>query len=129
MAAGCSIVANMKFATLSVVTVVMLAIAGCSLAYQRKTFNDGFDFPDENVDLIVKGKTTGDEIIEMFGGPLQKSAVSENEEHWRYFYSAGLEIKESGFLTDEMQSSRRHKTLVIVLKHGIVTDFTYTEGH
>jgi outer membrane protein assembly factor BamE (lipoprotein component of BamABCDE complex) len=118
----------MKLATLSVVAVVVLAIAGCSLAYHRKTYNDGFDFPGENADLIVKGKTTGDEIIEMFGGPLQKIDVSEDEEHWRYFYSTGIEIEESGFLTDEMQSSRRNKTLVIVLKHGIVTDFTYTES-
>jgi len=129
MAAGCSIVLNMKFATLSVVAVVMLAVAGCSLAYHRKTFNDGFDFPSENVGLIVKGKTTGDEIIEMFGGPLQKSDISEDAEQWRYFYSTGIEIKESVFLTDETQSSRWHKTLVIVLKHGIVTNFIYTEGH
>jgi outer membrane protein assembly factor BamE (lipoprotein component of BamABCDE complex) len=129
MAARCSIVVNMKLATLSVVAFVMLAMAGCSLGYHRKTFNDGFDFPNENVDLIVNGKTTGDEIIEMFGGPLQKIEVSESEEHWRYFYSTGFEIKESGFLTDETQSSRWHKTLVIVLKHGVVTNFTYTEGH
>jgi hypothetical protein len=119
----------MKLATLFVVSVVMLAVAGCSLTYHRKTFNDGFDFPSENVALIVKGKTTGDDIIGMFGGPLQKSDVSENEEHWRYYYSTGIVIYESGFLSDETQSSRWHKTLIIVLKHGVVTDFTYSEGH
>jgi hypothetical protein len=117
------------FAMLPVTAFVLLEVAGCSLAYHRKTFNDGFDFPSENVDLIVKGKTTGDEIIEMFGGPLQKKDISENQEQWRYFYSTGIEIKESGFLTVEEHSARWHKTLVIVFKNGIVTNFIYSEGH
>jgi outer membrane protein assembly factor BamE (lipoprotein component of BamABCDE complex) len=118
----------MKTITLSVVALVLLAVAGCTLAYHRKTFDDGFDFPSEKVNKIVKGKTTGDEIIQMFGGPLGKSEILENEEQWRYFYSTGIEVKESGFLTDEERSTRRRKTLVILLKNGVVTNFTYTEG-
>jgi hypothetical protein len=119
----------MKLTTISVVAIVMLAIAGCSLSYHRKTFNDGFDFPSEYVGEIVKGKTTGDEIISMFGGPLQKNDISDNEEQWRYYYMTGIEINENGFLTDEQHSSRWSKTLVIVLKNGIVTNFIYSEGH
>lgn len=99
------------------------------MAYHRKTFDDGFDFPSENVNKIIKGKTTGDEIIKMFGGPLEKDEILENVEQWRYFYLTGVEIKENGLLTDEEQSTRWHKMLVILLKDGVVTDFTYTEGH
>lgn len=122
-------VANMKHLTLSVVAFALLTIAGCALAYHRSTFNDGFDFPSENVNKIIKGKTTGDEIIQMFGGPLAKNEVSENEEQWKYSYSTGIEIKESGFLTDEEQSTSQHKALFILIKNGIVTDFTYIEGN
>ena len=119
----------MKPITLSVAAFILLAIAGCSLAYHRRTFDDGFDFPGEYADKIIKGKTTGDEIIKMFGGPLSKTEIPENKEQWRYFYKTGVEIKESGFLTDEEHSTRWHKTLVILLKNGIVIDYTYTEGH
>ncbi|HTN94699.1 MAG TPA: hypothetical protein VMJ33_08970 [Gallionella sp.] len=114
---------------ISVVFLVMLAVGGCSLSYYRKTFNDGFDFPSENVSRIVKGKTTGDEIIEMFGGPLAKNDLPETIEVWRYSYSTGVRIEEGGFFSDDVESTRQYKTLVITLKNGTVTDFTYTEGH
>jgi outer membrane protein assembly factor BamE (lipoprotein component of BamABCDE complex) len=129
---GCKlsvIVTNMKLIKTSVVSFALLAIAGCTLAYHRSTITGGFDFPGGNVSMIVKGKTTGDEIIQMFGGPLSKNDILENEEQWRYSYSTGIEIRESGFLTDEEHSTHWHKTLVILFKNGIVTDFTYTEGH
>ena len=119
----------MKHLTLSFIAFILLAVAGCTLAYHRKTFDDGFDFPGENVSKIIKGKTTGDEIIQMFGGPLAKTEIPENKEQWRYFYTTGVEIKESSFLTDEEHSTRRQKTLVILLRNGIVIDYIYTEGH
>ena len=119
----------MKFLATSVVALALLAFAGCTLSYKRSTFDDGFYFPSENVSKIVKGKTTGDEIVQLFGGPLSKNDILENTEQWRYTYTTGVEVKESGLLTDEERSTRRHKTLVILLKNGIVTDFTYTEGH
>ena len=99
------------------------------MSYQRKTFDDGFDFPSENVSKIVKGKTTGDGIVQLFGGPLSKNEILENTEQWRYTYSTGVEVRESGFLTDEERSTRWNKTLVIQLKNGIVTGYTYTESH
>ena len=107
----------------------LLAVAGCSLSYHRQTFNDGFDFPSENVSGIVIGKTTGDELVELFGGPLAKNDISETEEVWRYSYSTGLTTEIGGFFSDEVQSTRRYKMLVINLKNGTVTNFTYTEGH
>jgi hypothetical protein len=118
----------MKHITSYVVAFVVLSVVGCSLSYQRKTFDEGFYFFSENVNKIILGKTTGDEIIDLFGGPLAKIEIMQNEEQWRYYYSTGIEIRESGFLTDEVQSTRWHKTLVIRFKNGIVTGFIYTEG-
>jgi hypothetical protein len=120
-----SLIANMKHLLLSVSAFILLAIAGC--AYHNSTYNDGFDFPIENVSQIIIGKTTDNELITMFGGPLEKSEVSENEERWEYSYSSGTKIEES-FLTDEVHSTGHYKTLDILLKNGTVTNFTYTES-
>jgi outer membrane protein assembly factor BamE (lipoprotein component of BamABCDE complex) len=120
---------NIKHLTFSVVAFILLAVVGCSFAFHRSTYNDGFDFPSENVNKIMKGETTGDELIQMFGGPLAKIEVSENEEEWKYSSSTGTEIVAKGFLTDKEQSTGQHKTLDIMLKNGTVTDFTYTESH
>jgi hypothetical protein len=108
---------------------ILLSADGCALSYHRTTYNDGFDFPSENISKIVKGKTTGDELVEIFGGPLAKSEVSEDEEIWRYSSTTGTKIEQTGFLSDEVQSTRQHKTLDVRLKNGIVTDFSYTEGN
>jgi outer membrane protein assembly factor BamE (lipoprotein component of BamABCDE complex) len=118
----------MKPLTLFVAAFILLSADGCTLSYHRTTYNDGFDFPSENVNRIVKGVTTGDELVELFGGPLVKSEVSEDEEIWRYSSTTGMKIEETGFLTDEVQSTRQHKTLDIRLKKGTVTDFSYSEG-
>lgn len=123
------IAVNMKHSTLSAIAFILLALAGCTFGFHRSVHNDGFDFPSENVSKILIGKTTGDELIKMFGGPLAKFEVSENEERWKYSYSTGIEIGEQGFLTDTVQSASYHKTLVILLKNGTVTNFTFNEGH
>lgn len=122
------IVVNMKHLTLPAVAFILFAFEGCALAFHRSTYDDGYDFPSENVNRIINGKTTGDELIQLFGGPLAKYEVSENEERWKYYYSTGTEIVEKGFLTDEVQSTGQRKTLVILLKNGTVTNFTYTES-
>ena len=119
----------MKPLTLFVAAFILLSADGCTLSYHRTTYNDGFDFPSENVNKIVKGITTSDELVELFGGPLVKSEVSEDEEIWRYSSTTGMKIEETGFLTDEVQSTRQHKTLDIRLKKGTVTDFSYSEGN
>jgi hypothetical protein len=119
---------NIKHTRFSIVAFISLAVVGCAFAFQRSTYKVGFDFPSENVSKIMKGKTTGDELIKMFGGPLEKVEVSENEEEWKYFYSTGIEIVEKSFLTDKEQSTGQFRTLDIMLKNGAVTDFTYTES-
>lgn len=121
------IVVNMKHLTLSVVAFILLAVVGCTFAFRHSNYNNGFNFPSENVNKIKKGKTTANELIQMFGGPLTKFEVSENEEVWNYSYSTGIQIVEKGFLTDTAQATGQHMRLNILLKNGTVTDFSYTE--
>jgi hypothetical protein len=121
------IVVNMKYLSLSVASFILLAVVGCASSFSESTTNNGFDFPSENVKKIIKGKTTGNELIQMFGGPLFKWDVSEDEEHWMYSYTTGNKFEVKGFLTDKVQSTSQHKSLFIFLKNGIITNFNYTE--
>jgi hypothetical protein len=119
----------MKLIKLPVAAVVLLGVIGCTFSFRHSTDYDGFDFPNENVKKIVKGKTTGGEIILMFGGPLSKFEVSENEEQWVYSFSSETNYSVEGIFNDKTQSTSQHKTLNILLKNGTVTNFTYTESH
>lgn len=49
----------MKHLTFSVVAFILFAVVGCALASHRTIYYDGFDFPSENVNKIMIGKTTG----------------------------------------------------------------------
>ena len=120
---------RMKQLTLSAVALMISLVAGCSLAYHRSTSVDGFDFPSENVGKIVKGKTTDGDLMRLFGSPLGKSDAPNDVVEWRYHYSTGLNIEEQGFFTSDEHSTGHHKTLVILMKNGTVTDFFYSEGN
>ena len=104
-------------------------LGGCALSFNRETTNDGFDFPSANVSRIVRNKTTADELVQLFGGPLEKTELPDNSEEWKYYYSTGYELKEQGFLTDYEKSEHHSRTLYLQLTNGVVKDYTYREGH
>ena len=118
-------VVNIKHSTLAVLALVSLAATSCGLSYYRLSLVDGIDFPDWNVSKIVKKKTTGDEVVRLFGQPLSKYELLDNVEMWGYSYTTRFELKENGLLTDEAQFREYHKALYIRLENGIVTDFNY----
>lgn len=97
-------------------------------SFKHTTYEDGFDFPSENVIKIVIGKTTGKELIQMFGGPFEKYEISDDEEQWIYFYSSGTKFVVKSLLTDKVESTGRHKTLSIRLKNGTTSNFSYSES-
>jgi hypothetical protein len=122
------IAVNMKYLMLSVAAFILLAVAGCMSSFKHTVYSDGFDFPSENVKKIVAGKTTGKELIQMFGGPFEKYGISDEEEQWVYFYSTGTKFTVKSLLTDKVQSIGQHKTLSIRLKNGTITNFSYSES-
>jgi hypothetical protein len=122
------IAVNKRCMMLSAVAFILLAAAGCMSSFKHTVYSDGFDFPSENVKKIVAGKTTGKELIQMFGGPFEEYEISEDEEQWVYFYSTGTKFVEKSLLTDRVESTGQHKTLSARLKKGIVTSFSYSES-
>jgi hypothetical protein len=113
----------MKRLALAVVAVISLAVVGCATS----SYSVGKDFPSENVSKIVKGKTTGNELIGMLGEPFSKTVLSESEEKWIYTYSSGTASAQSYVFTTKVQTTGQHKMLDVLLKNGIVTNFTYTD--
>lgn len=114
----------MKNLVLFVIVAISLTAAGCATS----SYSVGRDFSTENVNKILKGKTTGNDLLQMFGEPFSKTVLSETEEKWLYTYSSGTASAQSYVFTMKVESTGRQKTLDILLKNGVVTNFTFTDG-
>lgn len=73
---------------------------------------------------VTKGKTTAAELRQMFGEPFSKTVISETEEKWLYSHSSGT----VRVVAMKAQTTGRQKTLDLLLKDGVVTNFAYTDG-
>jgi outer membrane protein assembly factor BamE (lipoprotein component of BamABCDE complex) len=65
---------------------------GCAT---ETTTTTGRDFDSSKAGQIVKGKTTADEIVAMFGTPSTKQPEAGDGEKWEYFYGTTT-VKSSG---------------------------------
>jgi hypothetical protein len=117
---------NMKSISLVAVVVVSLVVFGC--IQNLPPSSSGVDFQDENVRRIVRGETTDKEIVQMFGEPLSKTVSSATEKHWIYKYASGNATVVRHFTSVETKYKGKVKTLDILFKNGIVTNFTFNES-
>lgn len=69
------------------VPLLCLVMLGCTYTNQ---YESGSQIAVENVNRIVKGKTTEAELIGMFGQPFSKAVISATEVKWIYTHNAGL---------------------------------------
>lgn len=99
-------------------------VSGCA----DSEFRYGRDFPTEHVGRVVKGRTTAAEMRQWFGEPFSKAPLSATEERWLYTHAAGTARAQSFIVGAAVQSSSRHKTLDVLLRDGVVTNYTFTEG-
>lgn len=118
----------MKRLGLAVVAAISLVVVGCANTH-TSSYSVGKNFPSENVSKIVKNETTVIELIQMFGEPFLKTVISESEEKWTYNYSSGTASVQRKFVQiGKVQTTGQRKTLDVLLKNGIVTNFAYTES-
>ena len=101
-----------------VLSIIIIGLMGCSAPVKH-----GAEFDDHNVDNIVKGETTKQQLIEWFGEPGIKSTISENEEKWVYSFTRG-KVTSGIFRT---KSDITTKILDLYLKEDIVINFAYSE--
>jgi outer membrane protein assembly factor BamE (lipoprotein component of BamABCDE complex) len=86
-----------------------------------------------SVSKIVKGSTTRDELISLFGQPYQTVMLPDGGRTLYYIYhraSVGSGFKPIGqILSGKKASAATNPNLSVILdKQGIVTDFEYTPG-
>jgi len=103
--------------------VTLTGAAGCATS----NYSYGRDFDSKNVALISKGKTTSAEMTTLFGQPFTKQVVSETDENWTYIYSTSTAKAQSYLITTKVESTTQQKTLTVLMKNGIVTNYTFTE--
>ena len=108
----------------SITLAAALVLGGCATA----SFSYGRDFNSANVGKIVKGKTTSADLQQLEGDPFTKTRVSDTEETWLYTYTVSESKAHNFIVVANVNTTTSQKTLNVVLDHGVVTNFTFTEG-
>ncbi|CAG9297070.1 outer membrane protein assembly factor BamE domain-containing protein [Celerinatantimonas diazotrophica] len=113
----------MKLQWIVVAFVSALLLSGCATS----NYSVGRDFPSQEVQQIVKGKTTQAQILAMFGKPYSKSALENNQEKWVYLYSHGTSHAQSYLITMSVTVKGHRKMLDVLFKDGVVENYSYLE--
>ncbi len=106
---------------LALFTVILLNCA-------TKHYSIGKDFDETLIPRIEKNKTTQEELINMFGEPYVKRVLSEYEQKWLYHYESGHLKSRSYVLTTKVETIGSKKSLKILLRDGVVVEYSYTKG-
>ena len=101
-----------------------MLLAGCA----SSSYNYGKNFETQNISKIQKGQTTSKDLVSMFGEPFVKTVVSTNEEKWMYIYTKGTAKAQNYIVTMKVNATGEQKTLDVLLKDGVVVNYTYNEG-
>ena len=110
------------------VVIVMSSVVGC-VSVPPTEMTTGRNFNEKLVDKIEKGKTTTAEVKTLFGEPFMKNVMSANEEKWLYFYTRSTATAQGSVFTPiTVRSEGRNKTLDVLFKDGVVTNFTYSNA-
>ena len=96
------------------------ALGGCTTT----AISTGGEFSTYNVDLIVKGETTAEEMVKLFGQPFQKAVITTNQEKWIYME---ITSKARGSIFTGFSSDTRQKMLDVLLTDDIVVNFAFSE--
>ncbi len=113
--------------SVKIITIALL-VASTLLGCATSTYTVGNDFASQNVSKIIKGKTTTQELVALFGQPLSKTPVSATDEKWLYHYVSSTSSAQSYVITMDVTSSTFQKTLDVFISNGVVINFTHTQG-
>ena len=109
-------------------SILMVLLALLLVACAKSDYSVGNDFSSEQVNNIVKGETTTEQLVSWFGQPYSKIVISENETKWMYVHTKGEAKMQSYLVTAKYTSSGTQKTLDILVKNNIVVNYTFTSG-
>ena len=97
---------------------LIVCFVGCT-----STSHTGIDFDASKIGKIERGKTTSEELIQMFGEPFMKAAIAKNKAQWVYNY---ITRSSKGVFTVTKETDQ--KILEIELKDNVVVNYRYTAG-
>jgi hypothetical protein len=110
------------------ISIVAAMFAVMILSCATKHYSVGKDFDETLIPYIEKNITTQDVLLAMFGEPYVKSILSEQEQKWLYHYESGSLKSQSFVLTTKVKTIwGRKKVLKVLLRDGIVVDYTFTK--
>tara|TARA_Y100001934_G_C12278865_1_gene738839 strand:- start:745 stop:1113 length:369 start_codon:yes stop_codon:yes gene_type:complete len=100
-------------------------LSGCATS----NYSVGTDFSVEKASEIVKGETTTAQLVSLLGEPYSKHVLSETQEKWMYFYSAGTAKAQSYIVTMDVKTTGTQKTLDVLIEDGIVVNYTLSQNN
>jgi len=103
---------------------VLAALAGCSTSTTKTT---GRDFDTSKIHDIKKGFTTSKELVHLLGQPLSKTVESANVAVWEYSWNKTTSRATTSSGDDVIMTDGNQKTLVILIKDGVVVNYTYKD--
>jgi outer membrane protein assembly factor BamE (lipoprotein component of BamABCDE complex) len=109
-----------KHIMISTLTLILVGFSGCSV----KTGNTNLENMSQShiQKVIIKGKTTQNEIRGRFGEPSSTSILPTGEQSWMYMFAKAR----SGFFS----GTSRGRTLIIMFdKNGIVKNYTFSSSN
>src|SRR5258707_8939273 len=103
-------------------SVMFAALIGCATRITA-----GREFDISHINDIKKGITTSDELVSLFGQPLDRSVVSKNEVIWEYSWKKTTSQTTQGSDGSVVTSQGDKKTLELLIKNGVVENYNYTD--
>jgi hypothetical protein len=100
----------------------LLVLPGCLVSSSSRTETTGKNLESADTRSIEVGKTTGDEIIQSFGAPTERTDRPDGSATWKYCQIETRRSSGAVFLVFGGSSSKSTKQCTVLdLKGGVVT--------
>lgn len=90
-------------------------LSGCATS----NYSVGTDFSVEKASEIVRGETTTTQLVSLLGEPYSKNVISQSQEKWMYFYSAGTAKAQSYIVSTDVKMTGTQKTLDVLIEESV----------
>jgi outer membrane protein assembly factor BamE (lipoprotein component of BamABCDE complex) len=103
-----------------------LCLVFCSCTTVKST--SGRDFDSSKVSQVVKGKTTSNEILEMFGRPSYKQPEMDDAERWSYSFVTTTNVVKDLLVPHSDITGYKKSLNILFNKDKVVVNYTMDEG-
>lgn len=106
----------------AVLLLAAIPLGGCLVSSRSNTSSSGRTLAAQDVRSITVGQTTGDQLIQSFGGPTERVDRPDGSATWKWCRTDTRHASGSVFLVLGSSSTRSTTACTVVdLKDGVVT--------